>query len=44
MDRNGPELVIALGLLSLVLAMTGSGRFGLDRLIVRRLRRGSRTA
>jgi putative oxidoreductase len=44
MDRNGPELVIALGLLSLVLAMTGSGRFGLDHLIVRRLRPGSRTA
>ena len=44
MDRNGPELVIALGLLSLVLAVTGSGRFGLDHVIVRRLRRGSRTA
>jgi putative oxidoreductase len=43
MDRNGPELVIALGLLSLVLAVTGSGRFGLDHLVVRRLRLGSRT-
>jgi putative oxidoreductase len=43
-DRNGPELVVALGLLSLVLAVTGSGRFGLDHLIVRRLRPGSRTA
>jgi putative oxidoreductase len=43
MDRNGPELVIALGLLSLVLAVTGSGRFGLDHLVVRRLRPGSRT-
>lgn len=32
-DRNGPELVIALGLLSLVLAVTGSGRFGLDHLV-----------
>jgi putative oxidoreductase len=42
MDHNGPELVIALGLLSLVLAVTGSGRFGLDHLIVRR--RTSRTA
>ena len=42
MDHNGPELVIALGLLSLVLAVTGSGRFGLDHLIARRLRRGSR--
>ena len=39
MDHNGPELVIALGLLSLVLAVTGSGRFGLDHVIVRRLRR-----
>lgn len=38
MDHNGPELVIALGLLSLVLAVTGSGRFGLDHVIVRRLR------
>ena len=44
MDHNGPELVIALGLLSLVLAVTGSGRFGLDPLIVRRLRRTSRRA
>jgi putative oxidoreductase len=43
MDHNGPELVIALGLLSLVLAVTGSGRFGLDHLIVRQLRRRSRT-
>jgi putative oxidoreductase len=39
MDRNGPELVITLGLLSLVLAVTGSGRFGLDHLIVTRARR-----
>ena len=38
MDHNGPELVIALGLLSLVLAVTGSGRFGLDHVLVRRLR------
>jgi putative oxidoreductase len=44
MDHNGPEVVIALGLLSLVLAVTGSGRFGLDHLIVRRLRRTSRNA
>ena len=42
MDHNGPELVIALGLLGLVLAVTGSGRLGLDPLIVRRLRRTSR--
>lgn len=39
MDHNGPELVIALGLLSLVLTVTGSGRFGLDHLIVTRTRR-----
>ncbi len=44
MDHNGPELVIALGLLSLVLAVTGSGRLGLDHLIARRLHRASRTA
>ena len=44
MDHNGPETVIALGLLSLVLAVAGSGRFGLDHLIVRRFRRTSRTA
>jgi putative oxidoreductase len=31
--------VIAIGLLSLVLALTGSGRFGLDDLIVRRAAR-----
>ncbi len=39
MDRNGPELVIALGLLSLVLAVSGSGRFGLDHLVFRRVAR-----
>jgi putative oxidoreductase len=44
MDHNGPELVIALGLLSLVLAVTGSGRLGLDHLIVLHLRRRSQTA
>ena len=38
MDHNGPELVIALALLSLVLAVTGSGRFGLDHVIVTRRR------
>jgi putative oxidoreductase len=43
MENNGPELVIALGLLGLVLAVTGSDRLGLDHLIVRRLRRRSRT-
>ena len=35
-DHTGPETVIAIGLLSLVLAVTGSGRFGLDHLIVHR--------
>jgi putative oxidoreductase len=34
-DHTGPETVIAIGLLSLVLAATGSGRFGLDHLITR---------
>ncbi|MGR6964373.1 DoxX family protein [Geodermatophilus sp. URMC 61] len=42
MDRNGPETVIAIGLLSLVLAVTGSGRLGLDHLAVRRLHRTPR--
>jgi putative oxidoreductase len=41
MDRNGPELVIMIGLLSLVLAVTGSGRFGLDHLIIARRRAGA---
>jgi putative oxidoreductase len=36
LDQTGPELVIAIGLLSLVLAVSGSGRLGLDHLIVRR--------
>lgn len=44
MDRNGPELVITLGLLSLVLAASGSGRFGLDHLIFGRTRRKAETA
>lgn len=35
LDNTGPELVIALGLLSLVLAVSGSGRLGLDQLLVR---------
>ncbi|MGH3674125.1 MAG: DoxX family protein [Pseudonocardiaceae bacterium] len=39
LDHTGPEVVIALGLLSLVLAVSGSGRLGLDHLIVRRVRR-----
>jgi putative oxidoreductase len=37
LDHNGPELVITLGLLSLVLAVTGGGRLALDQLVVRRL-------
>jgi putative oxidoreductase len=36
MDHNGPELAIMIGLLSLVLAVVGSGRFGLDHLIIAR--------
>jgi putative oxidoreductase len=44
LDYTGPELVIALGLLSLVLAVSGAGRLGLDHLIVRLVRRRSRTA
>jgi putative oxidoreductase len=44
-DHTGPETVIAIGLLSLVLAVTGSGRFGLDHLIAnRRARRSSSRA
>lgn len=38
MDHSGPETVIAIGLLSLVLAAVGSGRFGLDHLIIRQAR------
>jgi putative oxidoreductase len=43
MDHNGPELVIMIGLLSLVLAVIGSGRFGLDHQIVTRARRKAGT-
>jgi putative oxidoreductase len=39
MDHNGPETVIAIGLLSLALATAGSGRFGLDHLLLRRFAR-----
>ena len=42
MDHNGPETVVAIGLLSLVLTATGSGRFGLDHLVLQRRR--ARTA
>jgi putative oxidoreductase len=38
MDQNGPETVIAIGLLSLVLTVTGSGRLGLDHLLLQRRR------
>jgi putative oxidoreductase len=37
-DHTGPELVIAIGLLSLVLAVSGSGRLGLDHLLFGRAR------
>ena len=45
-DHTGPETVIAIGLLSLVLAASGSGRFGLDHLIAshRRVRRATSAA
>ena len=44
-DHTGPETVIAVALLSLVLVVTGSGRFGLDHLIAhRRARRSSSRA
>ncbi|MGH3934200.1 MAG: DoxX family protein [Pseudonocardiaceae bacterium] len=39
LDHTGPELVITLGLLSLVLAVSGAGRLGLDHLILRGVRR-----
>ncbi|HZS20514.1 MAG TPA: DoxX family protein [Pseudonocardiaceae bacterium] len=44
LDHTGPELVIAIGLLSLVLAVSGSGRFGFDHLLISRVRPGVRTA
>jgi putative oxidoreductase len=37
-DGHGPAVVIAVGLLSLSLAITGSGRLGLDWLVGRRRR------
>jgi putative oxidoreductase len=43
MDHNGPELVIAVGLLSLVLAVVGSGRFGLDHVLLSRRRARARS-
>lgn len=36
MDGNGPELVIAIALLSLLIAVMGSGRFGLDHVLFAR--------
>jgi putative oxidoreductase len=35
MEGNGPELVIAIGLLSLVFAVVGSGRLGVDHWVAR---------
>jgi putative oxidoreductase len=35
MKNNGPELVIVIGLLSLVLAVAGSGRLGVDHWVAR---------
>jgi putative oxidoreductase len=36
LDHTGPETVIAVGLLSLILVVTGSGRFAIDYLIAQR--------
>lgn len=44
LDHTGPELVIAIGLLSLVLAVSGSGRFGFDHLLISRVHPRVRTA
>lgn len=41
-DHTGPETVIAIGLLSLILAVFGSGRYGLDHLIIQRARASHR--
>lgn len=41
-DPAGPALVIAIGVASLVLVTTGSGRLGLDHVLLRRTRFGSR--
>ena len=38
MDHNGPELAITIALLSLVLAVSGSGRFGVDHVLIARRR------
>lgn len=41
LEQSGPELVIALGLLSLVFVAIGSGRIGLDPYVARARRRRS---
>jgi putative oxidoreductase len=41
MDHNGPELAITIALLSLLLAVIGSGRFGVDHVIVARRKAGA---
>ena len=38
MDHNGPELAIMIALLSLLLAVVGSGRFGVDHVLGTRRR------
>jgi len=44
MEQNGFELVLTLGVASLVLAALGAGRFSLDHALVRRVGGGSRDA
>jgi putative oxidoreductase len=39
LEQSGPEMVIALGLLSLMFVAVGSGRFGLDPYVARAWRR-----
>jgi putative oxidoreductase len=41
MDHNGPELAITIALLSLLLAVIGSGRFGVDHVIIARRKAGA---
>jgi len=41
-DHTGPETVIAIGLLSLTVAAFGSGRFGMDHVLVGRRHRARR--
>lgn len=42
-DPAGPAMAIAVGIASLALVVTGSGRLGLDHVLLRRIRWGFRT-